>query len=549
MKLSVIIPSAIRVSPEMEVDFGPIPPALVPIGGKVVAERIFERYANQEVSFYIAIEDNAEFVEEHFEFFPDPRVHLVRVGKTISIGHTLAKIFELRPEAAEGPLVLNFADTIVEDLPDSAVGHDFISYASTIESQRWTLFKQKDGRITELSDKEFQLDPTSWMMLLGVWGFESGAAYRDVLLSKSPEENKHSFYEAMIAYYNGLPKPASLIESSNYVDCGHADNYYAARRRLINARFFNSLKFNEMSGTIRKTSGNREKLVDEIHWLQAIPKELKSCTPAVYDYSKDPLEPFVEMEFYSYPSLDESFVSARFDFDAWEKLFDKVFSLIRIAGKYTVSDPALTDDLREMYLDKTLSRLDAIDKTVLDQSLWNDKLVIDGQECAGISRVREGLETALNRRTAFATNEFQVIHGDMCLGNILYDAKHCLIKLIDARGRFGRYDIYGDVHYDLAKLSHSILGYYDFIMSDRFKVEKDEQGGYVLRCKTSPYHATVGQIFQKYLRQEGFDLDRVRLIESLLFLSMVPLHKDRPERQLPMLLRGLGLFQAHAGNQ
>ena len=34
----------------------------------------------------------------------------------------------------------------------------------------------------------------------------------------------------------------------------------------------------------------------------------------------------------------------------------------------------------------------------------------------------------------------------------------------------------------------------------------------------------------------------VRVIESLLFLSMLPLHKDRPDRQLVMISIGLELF-------
>jgi len=548
VKLSVIIPSAIRVSPEMEVDFGPIPPVLVPIGGKVAAERIIEKYAGHDASFYIAIDDNADLVEEHFAFFPDPRVHLVRVGKTMSIGHTLARVFELEPGAAEGALVLNFADTIVEDLPAAALGQDFISYATTIESQRWTLFKGENGRISELSDKEFQLDPTSWMMLLGVWGFASASAYRQALDARQPSTNKGAFYDSMIDYFNGLPTPGKLIESCDFVDCGHADNYYAARRRLINARFFNSLEFNESTGTIRKTSGNKEKLVDEIHWLQAIPKELKSYTPTIYDYSKDPLDPFVEMEFYSYPSLDESFVSARFDFDAWEKLFDKVFRLIKTAGKYTVRDADLSDDLREMYLAKTLARLETIDRSSLDPRLWEEGLRVNETVSHGLKSVAERLEKALEGQKAFQAESFQVVHGDLCLGNILYDAKHGLIKLIDARGRFGRHAIYGDVYYDLAKLSHSILGHYDFIMSDRFKVEREGEA-YRLRFKISPYHMTVGEIFRKYLDREGFDLNRVRLLESLLFLSMVPLHRDRPERQLAMLLQGMQLFEAHAGGQ
>lgn len=532
---NVIIPSAVRVSPEMEVDFGPIPPCLVPIAGKTVAERIFKRY-NASCHFYIAIHDQAELVKEHFDFFPDDRVHLVEVGKTISIAHTISEIFAIHPELVGDPFVLNFADTIVEDLNLSELVNDFVIVAPTIESQRWTLVKESKGKITALSDKEFQLDSSDWKMLVGVWGVADSNSFLEVLKEKSPEANRGAFYEAMLDYYNGLSNPAQFVDCEDYIDCGHADNYYSARRRLINARFFNVLKFNEQAGTIRKTSDNREKLVDEIRWLQAIPKELKTFTPTVFDYSKNPLDPYLEMEFYSYPSLDEAYVSARFDFDAWEKLFDKLFGLIRIAAKYRVTETDLGSDLREMYEHKTVSRL-----TQFSEEGLQGKVTINGREVDGMVAVRSRLAKVVSEKGICEAASFQVVHGDLCLGNILYDAKHGLIKLIDARGRFGRFDIFGDVYYDLAKLSHSILGRYDFIVSGRSRVTMTE-GGFNLEFKTSDYHETVGKIFLKYLSQEGYDVARVRLIESLLFLSMLPLHKDHPDRQLAMALQGLLLF-------
>ncbi|MCC7230081.1 MAG: aminoglycoside phosphotransferase family protein [Fimbriimonadaceae bacterium] len=545
-KISIIVPSALRVPPELEVDFGAIPPVLIPISGKVAAERIIEQYAEFDATFYIAIEEGADLVQEHFDFFPDSRVKLVRVGKTISIAHTIWRVLESYPEAIANPIVLNFADTIVEDLDPELVGQDFICHAATIESQRWTLVKTDRGRIIEVSDKQFQLDASEWTMLLGVWGFSSGSSFHLKLSECRAEENRGAFYEAILGYFNGLPNAPVWTESIDYIDCGHADSYYAARRKLISARFFNSLEFNEAGGTIRKTSANREKLIDEISWLHSLPKELSSYTPTIYDYSRDPNAPFLEMEFYSYPSLDESFVNARFDFDAWEKLFDKLMRLIRRAGKYKVADGRLAEDLHEMYVAKTRSRLDTIGQSGIDNTALATSVELNGRTIGGLTSVRKQLESVLANAGALDAESFQVIHGDLCLGNILYDAKHGLIKLIDARGRFGRYDIYGDVYYDLAKLSHSILGFYDFIVSDNFKVSERSPGSFELHLRTSDYHTTVGRIFLKYLKANGFDVARVRLIESLLFLSMIPLHRDRPDRQRAMLLQGLQLFDQAA---
>ncbi len=130
---NVIVPSAVRVSPEMEVDFGPIPPCLVPIAGKVAAERIVEKYPD-DTHFYIAVHEAKATVYDHFEFFPNNRVHLVDVGKTISIADTIDKVFAAHPELEDQPFILNFADTVVEDLDFSATVGDYVVIAQTIES-------------------------------------------------------------------------------------------------------------------------------------------------------------------------------------------------------------------------------------------------------------------------------------------------------------------------------------------------------------------------------------------------------------------------------
>ena len=63
-----------------------------------------------------------------------------------------------------------------------------------------------------------------------------------------------------------------------------------------------------------------------------------------------------------------------------------------------------------------------------------------------------------------------IVHGDLCLSNILYDLRSRICKLLDPRGSFGAAGIYGDPRYDVAKLYHSIYGLYDFITNDLFHV-------------------------------------------------------------------------------
>ena len=70
------------------------------------------------------------------------------------------------------------------------------------------------------------------------------------------------------------------------------------------------------------------------------------------------------------------------------------------------------------------------------------------------------------------------MHGDFCFSNILYDFKSQSIKVIDPRGLSGdgkEQSIYGDLRYDVAKLAHSVIGKYDFIIAGRFSYSEESQ--------------------------------------------------------------------------
>jgi hypothetical protein len=140
-----------------------------------------------------------------------------------------------------------------------------------------------------------------------------------------------------------------------------------------------------------------------------------------------------------------------------------------------------------------------------------------------------------------------LIHGDLCLSNVLYDVGGGIVRLIDARGRWGSEDSpigAGDLKYDLAKLRHSLCGGYDFIVNDLFDLRLGEDGTTLdWQLARQPQHRAVAAQFDALLAPRH-DLQEVRLIEALLFISMLPLHADRPRRQLAMA--GVGLAQLAA---
>ena len=126
----------------------------------------------------------------------------------------------------------------------------------------------------------------------------------------------------------------------------------------------------------------------------------------------------------------------------------------------------------------------------------------------------------------------------------MIDSNLSFIKVIDPRGKFGAFDIYGDPRYELAKLLHSVDGKYDYIIKDLFDVEYDaDNAGITYSIKERKCDFNFYKVFiETFCDEIGGDLKRIELIESLLFLSMIPLHNESFEQQLVMLATGLDIL-------
>jgi hypothetical protein len=204
--------------------------------------------------------------------------------------------------------------------------------------------------------------------------------------------------------------------------------------------------------------------------------------------------------------------------------------------RYPLGRAALAD----MYLTKTRERLGALrGSSELQRLIGHEGAVnVNGRPLANLPALWDRLEGAVDR---LAENvQGCIIHGDLCLSNILYDLRSRVCKLLDPRGSFGAAGIYGDPRYDVAKLYHSVYGLYDFLTNDLFHVSVD--GTNVrLEIRARPLHAQIRARFEKVFFAH-FDRREILLLTGLLFASMPALHYEAPARQIAMYARALQLF-------
>ncbi|RYZ92201.1 MAG: hypothetical protein EOP06_04965 [Proteobacteria bacterium] len=146
-------------------------------------------------------------------------------------------------------------------------------------------------------------------------------------------------------------------------------------------------------------------------------------------------------------------------------------------------------------------------------------------------------------RQLFASRFLAVGHGDPCLSNILYDQQHMILKLIDPRGAREESELWTHPLYDYCKLSHSINGDYDFINHGLFNVTLNATNEFKLSVKAPRELHELKRVFEEYLLAHGEDLRAIKIGECSLFLSMIPLHIDHPNKALAFVLNAQKLLK------
>jgi len=139
-----------------------------------------------------------------------------------------------------------------------------------------------------------------------------------------------------------------------------------------------------------------------------------------------------------------------------------------------------------------------------------------------------------------------VSHGDFCFSNILFDSKVECIKCIDPRGLLpdGTMSVYGDRRYDVAKLYHSAIGLYDFIIAGRYRLKDTEDGLSISFPILDDIQNDIFDSFsEKVLDVTGYREKEIIAINIQLFLSMLPLHADRPDRQVAFIANAIRLYE------
>lgn len=328
------------------------------------------------------------------------------------------------------------------------------------------------------------------------------------------------------------------IQTDCLVDLGEVNNFLQYITSGFDARFFNALESDDF--TVTKSSTNKKKIKSEYEYYYLLPETMKMWFVMPFDYKEGTETASYTMERVHTTDIAIRFVHGAVGLEEFEDILKRLFYFIKVRATKEVTREQYEKEADKLYVGKVLERMKMLKENSYYQVFDNN--IKNGTKYESIEKIvekyRELYEKVKLRDQS--KNFLAVGHGDLCFSNILYHKETSMIKLIDPKGALTEEELYVHPYYDLAKLSHSICGRYDFFNNGLYEIKlvRDMKLELELDFDNSQYV----KIFQRFLEENGFDYVTVRLYEASLFLSMLPLHMDNVQKTFGFLLNGIKIL-------
>lgn len=362
--------------------------------------------------------------------------------------------------------------------------------------------------------------------------FNSFEQYKNFLLNDSLKEPKN-----IIAKYPNIKEIGTdkcLKNISVYTD------FLKFFSGGFEARYFNSVQSDEY--IVTKSSTNKKKMKAEHDYFYLLPENMKSWFVVPYDYKETENGAQYSMERIKTPDVALQWVHEAISLEDFKLLIDKIMFFVKSRNKKRIDKEKYFENMQKLYEQKVLDRIEQLTKMPEYEKL-NQVIKLNTKYNSLEQIVEEYLKIYKEAISEYKFDFCEVIgHGDLCFSNMLYYKDIELIKFIDVKGATKEEELWMDPYYDLAKLSHSICGDYDFFNYDMVDVVIDNDLSLELRFEKRDTSKFV-EIFKEKLIENGYNFRLVRIFELSLFLSMLPLHMDNRRKVLGFLMNSIRILE------
>ena len=306
-------------------------------------------------------------------------------------------------------------------------------------------------------------------------------------------------------FINKLYNNESFINFSdfNWLDFGHTLTYYNSRIKFLESRYFNKIDYK--NGFVIKKSDDIFKMWSEYNWLNKMKTHLPLNFPYTNEFKVTGDIASYNIEYINHPSLSDLFVFGKHSNDFFLQLLSKMKELIFKMRMIKVADT--NEDISFNFFNQKM-------ESRKNQILYYVKKLEENEKFV-LNLIEKNVSYFIRN-----DQKYEIIHGDMCFSNILFNLSNFQPILIDPRGHIdnNNFTLFGPINYDIYKLAHSYVFGYDYIIANKYK-------DIFFKPESIEKRLTNFCIL--------FNIEKEEVLQGCinLFLTMIPLHKDSPVRQ------------------
>lgn len=358
--------------------------------------------------------------------------------------------------------------------------------------------------------------------------------------------NKQEYLDCLIKVQDNItgirPDMMNLFETipvSLFVDLGNENQFLTFITGGFDARFFNALSGDEY--TVTKSSTNKKKLKAEHDFYYLLPDVMKMWFAMPFGYREDKERAYYTMERYHMSDIAIRYVHGAITMSEFEDILGKLFYFIKNRQAKKITKEEYAKLCKDLYVNKLDERIQMLKQNEKFQVF--DAFVREGTEFAGMDGIIQYYKQLYEKVMGSEKHKYESVigHGDLCFSNILYNYEASIIRLIDPKGAISEEELWTNPYYDIAKLSHSICGSYDFFNSGLFEIVLEKNLKFCVRIDAD--NTEYINKFKEYLQDNGYSYHLIRLLEASLFLSMLPLHVDQENKVFGFILNAITILK------
>lgn len=466
--------------------------SLVRVGNKPVLSHIVESYP-KDVELVITVGHFADHIEQFLPLaYPDRKFTFVPVDLYQGPGSSLAYSILKAKDYIDCPFIFHACDTIVtDDIPEPT--NNWIGGSKKDrDSDHYVSFDVSDNTVLKIREKGDFGGDFNYIGLAGIKDYQ--LFFKE--LNVAHRSNENSQLSDVAALKRMLGDVEFDIFECEWHDIGNVESLQLTREKIVGS--LNVLDKNDESifvvdGHVIKFFNNAKINKDRVQ--RAV--HLEGLVPKIVDSTKN----FYKYQFVEGEVLADCISTADFKrFLEWSK--SNLWKKKAAVGNFRQT-------CYDFYFAKTERR---INKFVEGSGIKDVECVINGYKIPPVHEMMDKISVDW-----LCGGESYQFHGDFILDNTI-KTKDGFV-LVDWRQDFGGRVVCGDIYYDLAKLNHNLIFNHDIV----------SKGLYICangKCNILRSHILVDcqNILFEFIKDNGYDLDKVKLLSSIIWLNMSPLH-------------------------